>query len=158
MPAVNIGNRVDDKVVVQAFRVQMCRHDYLKPFSPHLLRQLHADLMGNLWCDLAMLEALEAVVADNLALVVPLGFCHHHLVPCGGRVAVYARDEKLPLGLVAVGGVLHHVAHRLQVCIRVFWVGGLFWVLRIVDGVVEPAFYIPYLADRHQPDIFLGTR
>jgi hypothetical protein len=24
--------------------------------------------------------------------------------------------------------------------------------------VVEPALYVPYLADRHQPDIFLGTR
>ena len=45
VPAVNIRNRVDDKVVVQAFRVQMRRHDYLKPFSPHLLRQLHADLV-----------------------------------------------------------------------------------------------------------------
>ena len=35
---------------------------------------------------------------------------------------VYARDEKLPLGLVAVGGVLHHVTHRLQVRIRIFGV------------------------------------
>ena len=158
VPAVRKGDGVDNKVVVQAFRVQMRRHDYLKPFSPHLLRQLHADLMGNLWRDLACLKTLEAVIADNLTRVIPLCFGNHHLVPCGGRVAVHTRDEKLLLSLVAVGGVLHHIAHRLQVRFGIFRVGGLFWVFGVVDGVVEPATHIPYLADRHQPFCFLGSR
>ena len=69
--------------------------------------------MGNLWRDLACLEALEAMITDNLARVVPLGFGYHHLVPCGGRVAVHAADEKSLLGLVLIGGVFHDIHHRL---------------------------------------------
>jgi len=101
---IHIGNRVDYKMVMQALRIQMRRYNHLESVAPHLLRQLHADLMCLLWRDLACLKALESVVADNLALVVPLCFGYHHLVPCRRRVAVYARDKKLPLGLVPVGG------------------------------------------------------
>ena len=154
----NIGNGIDNKVVMQALRIQMGRHNHLESIAPHLLRQLHADFMCLLWRDLACLKALESVVADYFALVVPLCFGYHHLVPCRRRVAVYARDKKLLLGLVTVGGILHHIAHRLQVGFAVFGVGGLFWVLGVVDRMVEPALYVPDFADRHQPDIFLGTR
>ena len=99
MLAVNLRNGIDDKVVMQALRIQMCRHNYLESAAPHLLRQLYAYLMCLLWRDLARLKALEAVVADYFALVVPLCFGYHHLVPCRRRVAVYARDKKLLLGL-----------------------------------------------------------
>ena len=114
--------------------------------------------MGNLWRGLPVLKALEAVIADNLTRVAPLGFGNHHLVPCGGRVAVYPRDEKPLLGLVLIGGILHDIHHRLQIGIAVLWVGGLFGIFGIVDWVVEPATHIPYLADRHQPFCFLGSR
>ena len=69
--------------------------------------------MGNLWRDLACLEALETVVADNLARVVPLVFGNHHLIPCGGGVAVHAADKKPLFSLVLIGGVLHDIHHRL---------------------------------------------
>ena len=145
-------------MVMQALRIQMGRNNDLESVAPHLLCQLHTDFMCLLWRDLARLKTLEAVVTDNLAFIVPLMLGYHHLVPCRGRVTIYARDKKLLLGLVAVGGVLHHIAHRLQVGSAVFWVGGLFWILGVVDGVVEPALYVPDFADRHQTDIFLGTR
>lgn len=100
----------------------------------------------------------EKAEKDNLARVVPLVFGYHHLVPCGGRVAVHAADKKPLLGLVLVSSIFHDIHHRLQIAFAVFGVGGLFWVFGIVDGVVEPAFHIPYLADRHQPVCFLGSR
>ena len=89
------------------------------------------------------------MIADNLAFIVPLCFGNHHFLSGGGGIAVYARDKKLFLGLVAVGGVLHHISESLQVRFGVFGIGGLFWILCIVEGVVEPATHIPYLADRH---------
>ena len=131
VPAVRKGNGVDNKVVVPTLGIEVGGDNHLESAAPHPLRQLHAYLVCLLWRDLARLEALEAVVADNLARVVPLFFGNHHLVPCGGGFAVHARDEKLLLGLVAVGGVLHHIAHRLQVRFGVFRVGGLFWVFGI---------------------------
>ena len=127
----------------------MSGNDDLKSAAPHLLCQLHAHLVGNLRRDLPMFKTLEAVVTDNLAGIVPLRLGDHHFLSGCGGIAVHTADEKTLLGLVLVGGILHHVHHRLQVAFAVLGVGGLFRVLGIVDGVVEPAFHIPYLAHRH---------
>ena len=62
---------------------------------------------------------------------------------------------KIMRELSAIGNRINQLAAKAN---ALFGVGGLFWVLGVVDGVVEPALYVPYLADRHQPDIFLGTR
>ena len=99
--------------------------------------------MGYLWRDLPVLEALEAMIADNLAFIVPLRFGYHHLIPCGGNLTIYACDEKTLFGLIRIGGILHDIHHRLQVCFAVLGIGGLFWIFRIVDSVVEPAPHIP---------------
>ncbi len=117
--------------------------------APHLLGKFYAHLVSLLWCKLPRLKALEAVITDNLAFIVPLCFCNQHFISGGGGVAVYACDKKLLLGLVAVGGVFHHIAQSLQVRFCIFRVGGLVWIFGIVDWVVEPATHIPYLADRH---------
>ena len=114
--------------------------------------------MSLLWRDLALLEALVAVIADNLTLILPLPFRYHHFISCGGGVTVDACDKKLLLRFFSVGSVLHHIAERLQVCFRVFGIDGLFWVFGVVDRVVKPAFHIPYLTDSHYPDPFFGSR
>ena len=157
MPAVRERYGVYDKVVMQAVGIQVCGNDYLKSVAPHLLSKFYADLVRLLWRDLAVLKALEAVIADNLAFIVPLRFCNHHFISGGGRVAVYARDKITLLGLILVGGVFHYIDHSLQIRFGVFGVSCLFGIFRIIYGVVEPATHIPYFTDCHY-GAFLGSR
>ena len=111
--AVRKGNGVYYKVVMQTLGVEVGGNNDLKSVAPHSLGKSDPDLVRLLWCDLARLEALEAVITDNLTPVVPLGFGNHHFIPCGSRVAVYARDKETLFGLVRIGGVFHYINHRL---------------------------------------------
>ena len=147
--AVRKGNGVYDKVIVQTVRVKVGCDNHLKSVAPHFLGKFHADLVSLFWGKLPRLKALKTVIADNLAFIAPLHFCYQHFISGGGGVAVYTCYKKLLLGLVAVGGVFHHISESLQVRFGIFRIGGLFWILGIVDWVVEPATHIPYLADRH---------
>ena len=114
--------------------------------------------MGYLRRDLAVLEALKTVIADNLTFIVPLLLGNHHFVSGTSRVAVDARD-KIPLfRLILIGGVFHYIHQSLQLCFRVLGVDCLFRVLGIVYRVVEPATHIPYLTHRHYPDTRFGSR
>lgn len=96
-------------MVMQTIRIQMSGDNHLKSVAPHTLGKFHPDLMSLLWRDLALLEALVAVIADNLTLILPLPFRYHHFVPCGGRLTVDACDKKLLLRFFSVGSVLHHI-------------------------------------------------
>ena len=144
-------------MVMQAVGIQVCGNDYLKSVAPHLLSKLYADLVRLFWRNLAVLKALEAVITDNLAFIVPLRFCNHHFISGGGRVAVYARDKITLLGLILVGGVFHYIDHSLQVRFGVFGISCLFGIFRIIYGMVEPATHIPYFTDRHY-GAFRGSR
>ena len=125
----------------------------LKPVAPYSLGKFNADLVCLLWRNLTVLEALEAVIADNLTRVAPSRFGNHHFISGGGRVTVYACDKETLLCLFFIGSVLHYIDHRLQVGFGVFRVGGFFGIFGIVDWVVEPATHIPYFADRHYDDL-----
>ena len=131
----------------------MSGNDDLKSVAPHSLGKFNADLVSLLWRNLTVLEALEAVIADNLTRVAPSRFGNHHFISGGGRVTVYACDKETLLGLFFIGSVLHYIDHRLQVGFGVFRVGGFFGIFGIVDWVVEPATHIPYLANRHYNDL-----
>ena len=146
-------NRVHDKVIMQAVGIQVGGNDDLKSVAPHSLGKFNADLVSLLWRNLTVLEALKAVVTDNLTRIVPLDFGNHHFISGGGRVAIYTCDKETLLGLILISSVLHYIDHRLQVGFGVFGVGGLFGIFGIVDWVVEPATHIPYLADRHYDDL-----
>lgn len=101
------------KVIMQALGVEVGGNNDLKSVAPHSLGKSNPDLVRLFWRDLARLEALESVITDNLASVVPLGFRNHHFISCGSRVAVYARDKETLFGLILIGGVLHYIDHRL---------------------------------------------
>ena len=128
-------------------------NDDLKSIAPHSLGKFNTDFVSLLWRNLTVLEALKAVIADNLARIAPPRFGNHHFISGGGRVTVYACDKKTLLGLVFIGSVLHYIDHRLQVGFGVFRVDGLFRIFGIVNWMVEPATHIPYLADRHYDDL-----
>ena len=131
---------------------------YRNTVQPQTINRFYADLVRLFWRDLAVLKALEAVIADNLAFIVPLCLCNHHLISGGSRVAVYACNKITLLGLILVGGVFHYIDHSLQVRFGVFGISCLFGIFRIIYGVVEPATHIPYLTHRHYPDPRFGSR
>ena len=135
----------------------MSGNDNLKPVAPHLLSKFYTDLVRLLWRNLTVLKALETVIADNLAFIVPLRFCNHHFISGGGWGAVYACDKITLLGLILVGGIFHYIDHSLQIRFGVFGVSCLFRIFRIIYGVVEPATHIPYFTDCHY-GAFLGSR
>ena len=147
--AVRKGNGVYNKVIMQTVRVKVGCDNDLKSVAPHFLGKFYTDLVSLFWRKLPRLKALETVIADNLTFIIPLCFGNQHFLSGGCGVAVYACNKKLLLGLVAVGGVFHHIAKSLQVSFGIFRIGGLVWIFSIVDWVVEPATHVPYLADRH---------
>ena len=100
-------------MVMQALGVEVSGNNDLKSVAPHSLGKSNPDLVRLLWRDLARLEALETVITDNLACIVPLGFGNHHFISCGSRVAVYTRDKETLFGLILIGSVLHYIDHSL---------------------------------------------
>ena len=138
---------------MQAVGIQVGGNDDLKSVAPHSLGKFNADLVSLLWRNLTVLEALEAVIADNLTRVAPSRFGNHHFISGGGRVTIYTCDKETLLGLILISSVLHYIDHRLQVGFGVFGIGGLCRIFGIVDWMVEPATHIPYLADRHYDDL-----
>ena len=60
--------------------VQMGRDHDLKPVAPHLLCQLHADLMGDVWRDLSDFEALVSVPSDIIIVLPVLLLGQNHLL------------------------------------------------------------------------------
>lgn len=106
----------------------MSGNDDLKSVAPHSLGKFNADLVSLLWRNLTVLEALEAVIADNLTRVAPSRFGNHHFISGGGRVTIYTCDKETLLGLILISSVLHYIDHRLQVVFGVFGVGGLFGI------------------------------
>ena len=83
---------------MQAVGIQMGGNDDLKSVAPHSLSKFNADFVSLLWRNLTVLEALKAMVTDNLARVVPPRFGNHHFISSGGRVTVYACDKETLLG------------------------------------------------------------
>ena len=138
---------------MQAVGIQVGGNDDLKSVAPHSLGKFNADLVSLLWRNLTVLEALKAVVTDNLTRIVPLCFGNHHFISGSVRVTISTCDKETLLGLILISSVLHYIDHRLQVGFGVFRVGGLFGIFGIVNWMVEPATHIPYLADRHYDDL-----
>ena len=155
---VHKRNRVHNKVIVQAIRIQMGSNDYLKPVAPHPLCKPDTDFVCLFGRDLPRFKTLEPVIADNLTFIIPLCFSNHHFLSGRGRVTVDTRDKKTLLRLILIGRIFHHIHQSLKVCFRIIGIGSLFRVFGIVNRVVKPAPYIPDLTDCHYPDCLLGSR
>ena len=127
-------------MAVQMFLVQMGGDDDLEAVAPHLLRQLHPDLVGKLRRDLLRLEALIPVPSDiavHLAITL-LGEDH---LPQRRFLQAVDGGDILPLlrGLRALD-IGKHIIEVLQ--LRRFR-RRLFRVLHIVDEVFQTAFDVP---------------
>ena len=132
--AVHIGHRIDDEVVVQAVGVQMGGHQHLEPPAPHPAGQLHPDGVALFRGHLPGLETLVGVHRHHALGLAELPLHRPHIRPGGFRAAMNARhqlgafrqgglgvvpgivqrlSQTAVLGLVRVGGVVHHPAQAV---------------------------------------------
>ena len=155
---VHKRDRVHNKVIVQAVRIQMGSNDYLKPVAPHPLGKSDSDFVCLFGCNLSRFKTLEPVIADDLTFIIPLCFGDHHFLSGRSRITVDTRDKKTLLRLILIGRIFHHIHQSLKVCFRIIGIGSLFRVFGIVNRVVKSAPYIPDLTDCHYPDCLLGSR
>ena len=122
------------------FLVQMGGDDDLKTVAPHLLCQLHADLVGKLRRDLLRLEALIPVPSD-IAIRLAVALLGEDPLPQRRFLQAVDGGDILALlrGLRALD-IGKHIIEVLQLrCFRL----RLFGVLHIIDEVLQTAFDVP---------------
>ena len=151
-------------IVQMVFVIEVGGDKHLVAISPKALRQLHADLMGNLRGGLAGGKGLITVVGNGAIFFAKATFDRHHfLAGCSGE-AVDAGHKalqdfriftRLLLGLVAAHSVFDHIREALRLLIghtRLFIKGGIFGLVRvfnIYDHMAQPAVDAPEGGRRH---------
>ena len=152
------GNGVDDKMAVEMFRVQMGSNDHLKPLAPHLCCELHSDLLRLFGRNLVFLKAQIPVICLNPVRLAELLLDGNELVTSHRHIAVDPVAEKLVFRFLLVLCVGKHIFERLIIFGRVFGVGGLFRIGRIVEYLTELDAYLPKLCYCHFNPLFSGRR
>lgn len=134
-------------MAVDMLLVEVGGDDDLKAVTPHLLCQLHANLVGKLRHDLLRLEALVAVPSDIAVSLTVTLLGQNHLPQSGFLQAVEGGDIlTLLCGLRALD-IGKHIVEVLQ--LRHFRCR-LFRVLHIIDEVFQTAFDVPKRSRCHQ--------
>ena len=131
-------------MIVQVAFIQVGGDDDLKPVAPHLLCQLHADLMAPLWGHLSRFETLIAMPRDVLVLLaIPL-LGQDHLTEHRLLQAVDDGDKRAVRGFLWVLDVRKYVEEVLGALgdgfLRVFHIG---------DQVAEAALDVPQAGGCH---------
>ena len=152
------GNGVDDKMAVEMFRVQMGSNDHLKPLAPHLPCKLHSDLLRLFGRDLVFLKAQIPVICLNPVRLAELLLYGNELVTSHRHIAVDTVAEKLVFRFLLVLCIGKHIFERLIIFERIFGVGGLFRIGRIVQYLTKPDAYLPKLCYCHFRPLFSGRR
>ena len=152
------GNGVDDKMAVEMFGVQVGSDDHLKTLTPHLCRKLHSDLLCLFGCNLVFLETQIPVIRLNPVRLAELLLYCDELVTSHSDIAVDTVAEKLVFRFFFVLCIGKHIFERLIIFERIFGVGGLFRIGRIVQYLTEPDAYLPKLCYCHFNPLFSGRR
>ena len=152
------GNGVDDKMAVEMFGVQMGSDDHLIPLAPHLCRKLHSDLLRLFGRDLVFLKAQIPVIRLNPVCLAELFLDGNELVTSHRHIAVDPVAEKLVFRFLLVLRIGKHIFERLIIFGRIFGVGGLFRIGRIIQHLTEPDAYLPKLCYCHFRPLFSGRR
>ena len=127
--------------------VEVGGDDDLKAVTPHLLCQLHANLVGKLRRDLLRLEALVAVPGDIAVRVAVALLGEDHLPQ---RCFLQAVDGGDILTLLRGLRALHIGKHIVEVLQLRSFRRRLFGILHIVDEVFQTAFDVPKRSRCHQ--------
>ena len=152
------GNGVDDKMAVEMFRIQMGSDDHLIPLAPHLCCKLHSDLLRLFRRDLVFLEAQIPVIRLNPVCLAELFLDGNELVTSHRHIAVDPVAEKLVFCFFLVLRIGKHIFERLIIFGRIFGVGGLFRIGRIIQHLTEPDAYLPKLCYCHFRPLFSGRK
>ena len=152
------GNGVDDKMAVEMFGVQVGSDDHLKPLAPHLPCKLHSDLLRLFGRDLVFLKAQIPVIRLNPVRLAELFLNGNELVTSHRHIAVDPVAEKLVFCFFLVLRIGKHIFERLIIFGRIFGVGGLFRIGRIIQHLTEPDAYLPKLCYCHFNPLFSGRR
>ena len=111
----------------------------LKFIAPHLLCQLHTDLMAPLRGDFTRLETLIAVPCDILVLFAISLLGQDHLSERRLLQAVDSGDKGTVCGFLWVLDVRKHIEEILGAL-----GDGFLRVLNVSDQVAEPSLDVPY--------------
>ena len=140
-------------MIMQMPFVQMRSDDDLEPITPEVLRRLHADLMAELRCDLAGLEALIAMPGDVAIGLVKLLLGQNHLLYGGLSGAVDGGD----IGAVCSGCGTLHISCRIPEILQIRDRAGFVRVFGVVDHILQLAGDVPELGGRHQDTSCSGS-
>ena len=110
--AVEIGYRIEHKMVMKAMRIQVCCHDYLI-LRPQLSRKLYAYRVRRVCIHFSLGKALVAMKGKNTVRFAELPLCKLHLLSGAAGIAIKRGHIVLLFGLKIVHGVVHNVAHGL---------------------------------------------
>ena len=129
---------IETEMIMQVAFVQVAGDDNLEFISPHLLCQLHADLLAPFRGNFSRFEALIAVPGDIVVLLaVPL-FGQDHLTQGCLFQAVDSGDKRAVCGFLRILDVRKHIKEIFGALghgfLRVFHIG---------DQVTEPPLDVP---------------
>ena len=126
--------------------------------APHLSCKLHSDLLRLFGRDLVFLKAQIPVIRLNPVRLAELFLDGNELVTSHRHIAVDPVAEKLVFRFLLVLRIGKHIFERLIIFGRIFGVGGLFRIGRIVQYLTEPDAYLPKLCYCHFNPLFSGRR
>ena len=134
--AVEIGYRIEHKMVMKAMRIQMCCYDYLI-LRPQLRRKLYAYRVRRICIHLSLGKALVAVESKNTIRFAELPLCELHLLSGAAGIAIKRGHIVLLFGLKIVHGVVHNVAHGLVFRFAPFGVSRFCPVLSVFNHMTQ---------------------
>ena len=129
---------------MQVAFVQVCGDDNLKPVAPHLLCQLHADLVAPLRGNFSRFEALIAVPGDIVVLLAVPSFGQNHLLECRLPQTVDGGDKGAVRSFLRVLDVRKDIEKVLSA-----FGNGFLRVFNVGDQVTEPTLDVPQAGGSH---------
>ena len=140
------GHGVHNKVAMHIVCIQVDGDEHLIPVAPHLPRGFFANCKRLLRRNLALLETLNTVVADDPYPQAESPLDGDHLGIGVLRRAVDAADEYLTVGLVVVfciaqGGV--------QILVQILRGGGFIWIVGVIQRGLQIFEHRPKTSYRH---------
>ena len=142
-------------MTVNVVRVQVDGDKHLILISPHSPCGGFADFKGLLRRNLALLEALNTVVADDLTTKPEPPLHGDHLGVGVLPGAVDAADKDLPVGLVVV---LHIPQGGVQILVQIFRGCGLVGIVGVVQRGPQIFEHRPEACHRHTASPLSGKQ
>ena len=134
--AVEIGYRIEHKMVMKAMRIQVRCYDYLI-LRPQLRSKLYAYRVRRVCIHFSLGKALVAVESEDTIRFAELLLCKLHLFSGAAGIAIKRGHIVLLFGLKIAHGVVHNVAHGLVFRLAPFVVSRFCTVRSVFDHMAQ---------------------